>query len=378
MMFAIKNISWSFTTSPTIILTICLLFFSACQQEKVIEIHKSFYYWKTTFNWQETDDNLVTKTLKINKLYVHLFDVDWQNGKAQPSGTLSFRDSLPQNLTIIPTIFITQNVVLQLAANQTNQEDTHEVDSLAKKIVIKVFNMLQRQQINKINELQIDCDWTLKSQQIYFKLLKSIKTFAQLEEPNIMISCTIRLYPMKYYQKMGIPPVDKGLLMCYNLNNPTILSNENAILSYKNAKSYLSSLPDYPLPLDIGLPIFAWAVQFRNGKFLRLLHEVRHDNLLNSTNISNFKSLDKNIYQAIQTTTLNNHENNYENSYEIRAGDVLKIDEIQTQELQQTANLIYENLSHKTKYQQINIVLFHYDNKIIENYNIQEVFKFSF
>lgn len=362
MMFAIKNIRWNFNRNSITILTIYLLFFSACQQEKVIEIHKSFYYWKTTFHWQETDNNLVAKTLKINKLYVHLFDVDWQNGKAQPSGTLSFKDSLPQNLAIIPTVFITQNVVLQLATN----EDTHEVDSLAKKIVIKVFNMLQRQQINKINELQIDCDWTLKSQQIYFKLLQSIKKFAQLQEPSIMISCTIRLYPMKYYKRMGIPPVDKGLLMCYNLNNPTILSNENAILSYKNAKSYLSFLPDYPLPLDIGLPIFAWAAQFRNGKFLRLLHEIRHNNLLNTKNISKFKILDKNIYQANQAITLNN--------YEIMTGDMLKIDEIQTQELQQTANFIYKNLSHKTNYQQINVVLFHYDKEIIENYHIKDIF----
>lgn len=362
-MFLRQNIYRNFCSYFAINLCFCLLFFGACQEKKVMEIHKSFYYWKTTFNWQEIDNNLVTKTLKINKLYVHLFDVDWQNGKAQPSGTLSFRDSLPQNLAIIPTVFITQNVVLQLSANK----DVHEVDSLAKKIVIKVFNMLQRQQINTINELQIDCDWTLKSQQIYFKLLQSIKKFAQLQQPNMIISCTIRLYPMKYYKKMGIPPVDKGLLMCYNLSNPTVLSNENAILSYKNAKSYLSSLPDYPLPLDIGLPIFAWAVQFRNGKFLRLLHEIRYQDLLNSNNVSNFKSLDKNIYQAIQMTTLNN--------YEIRAGDVLKIDEIQTQELQQTANLIYENLSYDTKYQQMNLVLFHYDKEIIENYRIQEVFK---
>ncbi len=364
-MFAIKNISRNFSTSPIMILTIYLLFFSACRQEKIIKINKSFYYWKTTFHWQETDNNLIVKTLKINKLYVHLFDVDWQNGKAQPSGTLSFRDSLPQNLSIIPTVFITQNVVLQLGSHEN-----YEVDSLAKKIVIKVFNMLQRQQINKITELQIDCDWTLKSQQIYFKLLQSIKSFAQLQQPTIRISCTIRLYPMKYHKKMGIPPVDKGLLMCYNLNNPTILGNENAILSYKNAKSYLSSLADYPLPLDIGLPIFAWAAQFRNGKFLRLLHKIRHKNLANN---NNFKILDSNIYQAIQTTTLNNYENNYQNNYEIMAGDILKIDEIQTEELQQTANFIYEKLSNKS-YKEMNVVFFHYDNEVIENYDIQKVF----
>ncbi len=323
------------------------------------KINKGFYYWKTEFLWNEEDNKLLIKQLKSQKLYIRLFDVIWQNNTAQPAGTLSFTDSLPQNeLSIIPVVFITQDVVRQISEK--------EVDSLAKKIVIKVYNMLQRQKINHVEELQIDCDWTEKSQKIYFKLLESIKKYKIINDSNNTvalfkkseISCTIRLYPMKYYKKLGIPPVDKGMLMCYNLENPTILTNKNSILSYKTASAYLSALPNYPLQLDIALPIFAWSVQFRNGKFLRLLHEIRHKNLLQNTD---FQELEPNIFRAIQTTSLNKQD--------ILAGDIVRIDEVSEIELEKVYQLINEKINREINNypKKRNVIFFDYNKEIINN-----------
>ena len=319
------------------------------------KIDKGFYYWKTDFLWNEDDNKVVIKQLKSKKLYIRLFDVIWQNNAVQPAGTLSFTDSLPKNeLAIIAVVFITQDVVRQIPENQ--------IDSLAKNIVIKIYNMLQRQKINHIEELQIDCDWTEKSKKTYFKLLESIKKYKAINESNNIvklfknseISCTIRLYPMKYYKKLGIPPVDKGMLMCYNLENPTILANKNSILSYKTAAAYLSALPNYPLQLDIALPIFAWSVQFRNGKFLRLLHEIRHKNLLQNTD---FQELEPNIFRAIQTTSLNKQD--------ILAGDIVRVDEISATELEKVYQLINEKINSDTKKR--NVIFFDYNKEILSN-----------
>jgi hypothetical protein len=177
-------------------LFILLIFLAiSCNSAKEnTKIHKGFYYWKTDFLWNEDDNKLVIKQLKSKKLYIRLFDVIWQNNSAQPAGTLSFTDSLPKNeLAIIAVVFITQDVVRQIPENQ--------IDSLAKNIVVKIYNMLQRQKINHIEELQIDCDWTEKSRKTYFKLLESIRKYKAINESNNIvklfknseISCTIRL-----------------------------------------------------------------------------------------------------------------------------------------------------------------------------------------
>ena len=144
------------------------------------------------------------------------------------------------------------------------------------------------------------------------------------------------------------------------MENPTIFAKQNSILSYITAKEYLRFLSVYPLPLDIALPIFAWSVQFRNGKFLRLLTEVRQKDFVNN---NNFKQIQKNYYQATQTSILENRD--------ILAGDILRIDETSITELTQTAAFIQENIA--TKLSNRSIILFHYDKEILSNYSNKEI-----
>lgn len=333
-----------------------LLIFFSCKKDKEIKIsHKGFYYWKTNFQYHKVDNQLLVNDLGVEKLYVRFFDVGWQDDKAQPQGTTSFQDTLPKNLAIIPTVFITQDVVAKLPET--------EIDSLAKRIVIKIANTLQRQKIAQVTEIQIDCDWTAKSQATYFALLQQIKQHISQEFKHyIQLSCTIRLYPMKYHSKMGIPPVDKGVLMCYNLENPTIFGNQNSILSHKTAAAYLKSLSVYPLHVDIALPLFAWAVQFRNGKYLAILHEIRHKDFEQNTD---FQMVEPNIFKAVQSTRLKNRD--------IQAGDILRIDAITTDELLQVKSLIYQNLSPDN--QELKLLLFHYDTAIIKEFGKENVKK---
>jgi hypothetical protein len=331
----------------------------SCHSKQELYVEKGFYYWKTTFRYNKTDDTLLQNELAIKKLYIHFFDVGVVEKTIQPVGTITFQDSLPQNFVLVPVVFVTQEAINYITENET--------DSLAKKIVIKIANMLQRQKIITISEIQIDCDWTEKSQKKYFSFLQSIKKYNKQFFANpILLSCTIRLYPMKYYKKMGIPPVDKGLLMCYNLENPTNFNTQNSILIFKTAQAYLSALPNYPLHLDMGLPIFAWAVQFREGKFLKLLHEVRHKDIEKN---ANFKPINANFFQALQQTNIGEHT--------VFAGDIIRVDEPAMTDIKETKKLIYKYLAEKHNTNDtITMLLFHYDLATMNHFgqkNIKEI-----
>ena len=88
------------------------------------------------------------------------------------------------------------------------------VNDLAKKTFDFIAQINSKNKIS-CQEIQIDCDWTKSTKDKYFYLLKKIKELSKKE-----ISCTLRLYPYKYPEIMGVPPVDKAMLMCYNLIKP--------------------------------------------------------------------------------------------------------------------------------------------------------------
>ena len=80
-----------------------------------------------------------------------------------------------------------------------------------------------------------------------------------------MLSATIRLHQVKYYKQAGIPPVDRGMLMFYNMGKLNALTAENSIYNSNDAAGYIETVDDYPLKLDLALPAFSWAVHFRNS-----------------------------------------------------------------------------------------------------------------
>ncbi len=76
----------------------------------------------------------------------------------------------------------------------------------------------------------------------------------------MVLSATIRLHQVKYFETTGVPPVKSGMLMFYNTGDLENPSEENSILNIETAELYLSGLEDYPMQLDIVLPLFSWAV----------------------------------------------------------------------------------------------------------------------
>jgi hypothetical protein len=242
-----------------------LLLLFSCKPEKKRSTSYSFYYWKSEFSMLPADTEKL-KQLKTDHLYIHCFDVDWSEALQMPIpkailNTYYYDDSTLNKLTFTPVVFITNRTFDRMPEDSCM--------ALANKIARKIKQVTANASFltNKIHEIQIDCDWTATTRQKYFRFLQAFKK----EIPGITLSATIRLYPYKYPDKMGIPPVDKGMLMCYNLGKITAPGTHNSIFDIQELKQYLDG-KKYPLPLDLAFPVFGWYAWFRDNKFKRIVY----------------------------------------------------------------------------------------------------------
>ena len=161
-----------------------------------------------------------------------------------------------------------------------------DIEDLAQKTIRLVEEINAKNKIN-CQEIQIDCDWTLKSKDNYLKFIERFKKLSQKK-----LSATIRLHQVKYFKKTKIPNVDSGVLMYYNMG--TIAPDSlNSIYNKKIAEKYLKSLKKYPLHLDFALPIYSWAVHIRNQKVIGLRSKI---NVRELKKDANFEQTEVNIF----------------------------------------------------------------------------------
>lgn len=225
------------------------------------------YYWKTRFGLNGFEKEFL-KEHAVGRMYVRLFDVDLQSdilqGKEEiiPIGTIVFDSPVPDSVEIVPTVFITVRALEAMAVQGRLQE-------YAEKIVTRVLNMADYNDLGQIHELQLDCDWTESTQNSFYSLCQEVKT--QLAGRNILLSSTIRLHQLK----QDPPPVDRGVLMLYNTGSVRLAGTENSILNLGDVKRFLGGKTlQYKLPLDFAYPTYGWGVWFRDGKFAGLLHHT--------------------------------------------------------------------------------------------------------
>lgn len=231
-----------------------MILYSSCS--KPAEHELGMYYWKMNTKGEEGDPIISN----LDWMYVKLYDVKWRQTGAYPaSKQLNFEkiDSLFQK-PIIPVIYITNEVFLKADSTQV----VELVENLESGL--KVYQSIT----NPWTEIQIDCDWTERSKDRYFQFLKLFRHSFSSQK----ISVTLRLYPFKYATKMGVPPVDKAMLMAYNVGRIQNWSTNNSILEFAEAKQYLTH-SKYPLPLDLALPTFGWYVWFSHGKMKGIVYE---------------------------------------------------------------------------------------------------------
>ena len=322
-----------------ILLTFILLVFSCVPREKPAI---AFYYWKTVFKLSDLEKETL-KDNAVKKIYIRYFDIDVDSKNHPfPVSPIRFEADI-SGYSIVPVIYI---------KNKVMGNKQLDVSLLAK----KTFDFIQ--QINTTNgiqvqEIQIDCDWTLSSRDTYLKFIDSFKKISDKK-----LSATIRLHQIKYYKKTKIPNVDKGVLMYYNMGN-IAADSLNSIYDRKIASKYLESLKKYPLEIDVALPVYTWAVHIREGRVIGLRNKIDINDFKKDTN---FVIENKNDLKVKQAT--------YKKGTFYNVNDVLKIESISKTDLLEMADDLDDHLNRMPK----EIIFYDLDELNIKNYE-KNIFK---
>lgn len=334
-----------------------ITFFFSCKKEDTIQnVERAFYYWKSSENSINDKEYNILDTLKVQYLYLKFFEVS----RNETMGNIPIAKSEINNdywhdpnlkkdsLNIIPTVFIKNEVFLK--------SSMPELDSLVNNVNYLVSKYHKERFYNhpKCTEIQIDCDWTLKSKENYFYFLKQLAKVSKKE-----ISCTLRLYPYKYRTKMGIPPVVRATLMCYNLIQPFDDRHKNSILDISELESYLTVDKKYPIHMDVALPLFSWAYHYQYDEFKEF---VKLDGEFLK------KACDRKSdfwYEVKKDTSLND-------SY-FRIGDKIKYEDVAPAKVSEAIR----QLKNKVKFDKsTRVTFFHLDSTITKKYNYETLAKY--
>ncbi len=237
---------------------LCLIlaaFLMACYGGDGSDPHvNAVYYWTTTFQSSQRKHDFMERT-GVKRMYVRFFDVVMnEQNQPVPNATIEFLDTVPGYMEIIPVVYIMNECM--------EQPD----DSLAEKIGKRVRQMCETHDVQNVHEIQIDCDWTKRTQTQYFNFLSRLRQ--SLREDSLGLSTTIRLHQLS----MDPPPADRGVLMVYNTGDVTDRNCRNPILDIEAVKPFMKYLKKYPLTLSAAYPIFSWDVIFRGDHFIGIQH----------------------------------------------------------------------------------------------------------
>lgn len=327
------------------ILFLFILALQACKTHDDIAVHRGFYYWKSRFATDSTELNAL-RELKTEKLYIKFFDVAWNDLRKSPEpvAKIDFTTAIPAGLEVIPVVFITNETLQQANAN--------DIENLGLNIPKLIGSMLDNSKIRTPNEIQVDCDWTAGTREKYFLLLKQLRKSGLFQ--NKTLSVTIRLHQVKYVSETGIPPADRGLLMCYNMGNLRKPETKNSIIETATLEQYIGNMKTYPLPLDIALPIFDWWVWFQQNDYKGLIHGDALQLPIDAAK----------KWRCRKDTTIN--------GYTFKAGDWLRYENSPVETNIQIVSLLKQQLNTKD----LNVILYHLDTKTLTHYETSDLESF--
>jgi hypothetical protein len=127
----------------------------------------------------------------------------------------------------------------------------------------------------------------------------------------------------------------------------------NSIYNRNIASRYLSSLKNYPLPIDIALPTYSWGIHIRDEKIIGLRNKIDANNLKNN---SSFVLTKNNWYTATSS--------NFKDGVFYKKNDQLKIETISKNDLLEMANDFEENTNQNPK----EIIFYDLDEFNLKNY----------
>ncbi len=301
----------------------------------------SFYYWKSV----ASADALQKTTLSDNdvkRLYVRYFDVKVNERNLPiPEAPLRGTSEIFNNLEIIPVVYIKNDVFVKMSAEYMPT------------FVADCADLIRQMNTHfKVSpsEVQFDCDWSPSTQKPFFDFLRQFR-----KAYPAVLSSTIRLHQYKYPKTTGVPPVDKGVLMYYNMGKIGA-DTLNSVYERNTARRYLTPTTPYPLPLAVALPIFNWGIHIRGGKVVQLLSKIAKNEL---SALPQIERIATQRYRAKQSVF-------FAGIY-LKQGDEIKIESIAQQQLTEMADDIKESVPNAIN----EVIFFDLDDKNIKKYDTQ-------
>lgn len=321
-------------------LFLLLLLLSCSHNRGVEQPVPSVYYWRTTLTLDSTERAFLAQH-GVGRMYVRYFDVVMRDGQLMPNATLQFAETIPDGIEVVPTVFIVENCL------------RHNLDSVAQLLVNRVVQMNETNNLPPARELQIDCDWTQRSQEVYYQFLRHVRQL--LKEHGMRLSATIRLHQLA----MTPPPVDEGVLMVYNTGDATRGGDHNPILDYRDVEPYLRYVADYDLPLCAAYPVFGWQLLFQGSEFKAIL---RDENLGDTTL---FRPLPQGEWLVLQSRDMPLLSDAGNEVARMSVGDHVRVWQPSAQEVQRVADALAAR--RPTINQQV--VFYSLDSKYLNKYN---------
>jgi hypothetical protein len=315
-----------------------------------IKADRAFYYWRSNFTLADKDVSYM-QSLGVSKIYLHFFDVNWNDiySKVLPVDAVKFDSVSANSLQFVPVIYITTKALEETPGDSINSLSRHILDEVEHIAAVHDLNY---------NELQFDCDWTDGTQKKYFTLLSYFHN--ELKQKGKLLSATIRLHQVKYKEKTGVPPIDRGMLMFYNMGKVNSIPGYNSIYNERDANNYASYVKSYPLPLDVALPVFSWAVIFRDGKVKGINEKAVNQDF--STD-SLFLSAGNNIFVSRKAFFLHGRY--------FMKNDTVKLEQVTPDICEDAAN----NVSRYLKNEKRTVILFDYDSIYLSTYDKKDLDK---
>lgn len=322
-----------------LILVFCFLFLNCEQKPR----ETSFYYWRSSLELDETEKEFLDDSNGTH-LFVRFFDVDKVNGRFEPQGIITKKETFSTDKEIVPVIFITNRTWFDITSE--------DLDFLVEKVAESIYSRAEELDLSLANEIQIDSDWTSSTKQDYFEFLRRLKTQTQKE-----ITSTLRLHQLRDLENNGVPPINKAYLMCYATSSPLEDTEVNSILNYELLQSYLSSVEDYPLELDYALPIYSWGIVTNQLGKKRLINGLSTQVLDTTAGIA---KIAENQYEIEK-------DGFYFNQF-LNTGFKIKIEEIPNELIEKSINLIDQKTQSKA-----HILWYHLDSRFLKNRKILQL-----
>jgi hypothetical protein len=317
----------------------------------------SFYHWRTGFAPTGLEREYLTQ-VPSSKVYIKAFNLSWDaftNSERQHTVMKMKPDSLKFMDEVVLSVFITDETFLNMPEIQ--------LEAMAARtafLLDRTIKMFAKNSAVKVKALQIDCDWSAKSRDKYFAFLEAMRK----EGANIGLTelyATIHARHVIDTETLGVPPVDQAALIFYNMGTEEEITTNVSILNASFDKSYLKALSEYPLHLDLILPLSGWGVQYRDGYAVDLM-----------TNLSIERLMTSNCCKASENNVFEVDSGMYVDYTAVYKGDKIQVKTISRDQVKKAAARLLDKMPDDAR-----VIYFHLDNSLLKKSSLQSLQDFS-